>query len=73
MFFWNSLDFSMIQQMLAIWSLVPLPFLKPDWTTGSSQFTMYRPIPQKFIDALQNEDGSNLSDADKKAWQNPGY
>ena len=28
MFFWNSLDFSMIQQMLAIWSLVPLPFLK---------------------------------------------
>ena len=27
MFFWNSLAFSMIQQMLAIWSLVPLPFL----------------------------------------------
>ena len=33
----------------------------------------YRPIPQKFIDTLQNEDGTNLSDADKKAWQNPGY
>jgi len=32
-----------------------------------------RPIPQAFIDALQNEDGSNLSDAEKKAWQNPGY
>ena len=30
MFFWNSLAFLMIQQMLAIWSLVPLPFLKPD-------------------------------------------
>ena len=29
----------MIQWMLAIWSLVPLPFLKPDWTSGSSQFT----------------------------------
>ena len=29
MFFWNSLAFSMIQWMLAIWSLVPLPFLKP--------------------------------------------
>ena len=28
MFFWNSLAFSMIQRMLAIWSLVPLPFLK---------------------------------------------
>ena len=26
MFFWNSLTLSMIQQMLAIWSLVPLPF-----------------------------------------------
>ena len=27
MFLWCSLAFSMIQQMLAIWSLVPLPFL----------------------------------------------
>ena len=34
MFFWNSLAFSMIQQMLAIWSLDPLPFLKPAWTSG---------------------------------------
>ena len=39
MFFWNSLHFLMIQQMLAIWSLVPLPFLKPAWTSGSSRFT----------------------------------
>ena len=38
-FFWNSLAFSMIQQMLAIWSPVPLPFLKPAWTSGGSQFT----------------------------------
>ena len=37
MFFWNSLVFLMIQQMLAIWSLVPLPFLKP-WTYGSLRF-----------------------------------
>ena len=29
----------MIQQMLAIWSLVPLPFLNPAYTSGSSQFT----------------------------------
>ena len=28
----------MIQQMLAIWSLAPLPFLKPAWTSGSSRF-----------------------------------
>ena len=41
MFFWNSLAFLMIQQMLAIWSLVTLSFLKPTWTSGSSQFTYY--------------------------------
>ena len=35
-FFGNSLAFSMIQQMLAIWSLVPLLFLNPGWTSGSS-------------------------------------
>ena len=29
----------MIQRMLAIWSLVPLPFLNPAWTSGSSRFT----------------------------------
>ena len=39
MLFWNSLAFSMIQQMLAIWSLVHLPFLIPVWTSGSSWFT----------------------------------
>ena len=31
MFFWNSLAFLMIQRMLAIWSLVPLPFLNLAW------------------------------------------
>ena len=29
----------MIQRMLAIWFPVPLPFLNPTWTSGSSQFT----------------------------------
>ena len=38
MFFWNSLAFPMIQQMLAIWFLVPLPFLNPVWKSGSSRF-----------------------------------
>ena len=28
----------MIQQMLAIWSLIPLPFLNSSWTSGSSWF-----------------------------------
>ena len=37
--FWNSLAFSMIQRILAIWSLVPLPFLNSAWTPGSSWFT----------------------------------
>ena len=39
MFFWNSLAFSKIQRMLAIWFLVPLPFLKPVWKSGISHFT----------------------------------
>ena len=54
MFFWNSLAFLIIQQMLAIWSLVPLPFLNPAWTSGSSRtveaspFFLWRPtIPSR--------------------------
>ena len=30
-----------IQWILAIWSLVPLPFLNPDWIFGSSWYTSY--------------------------------
>ena len=41
MFLWTSLAFLMIQWMLAIWSLVPLPFLNPAWTPGNSQFMYY--------------------------------
>ena len=33
--------FLMVQRMLAISSLVPLPFLNPAWTSGSSRFTYY--------------------------------
>ncbi|MBQ3636125.1 MAG: RagB/SusD family nutrient uptake outer membrane protein [Bacteroidales bacterium] len=32
-----------------------------------------RPIPMAFLETLQNSDGSNLTDAQKAAWQNPGY
>ena len=39
MFFWNLIAFPMIQQMSGIWSLVPLPFLNPAWTSGSLWFT----------------------------------
>ena len=48
MIFWNSLAFLMIQWMLAIWSLIPLPFLKPAWTSGSSQFTHCWPGLENF-------------------------
>ena len=37
-FFWNFLAFAMIQLMLAIWSLIPLPFLNLALISGSSQF-----------------------------------
>ena len=37
--FWNFLALSMTQRMLATWSVVPLPFINPAWTSGSSQFT----------------------------------
>lgn len=46
------------------------PEAAPNITAGKHE---YRPIPQTFIDGLMNEDGSNLTDAQKKAWQNPGY
>ena len=29
----------MIHRVLVVWSLVPLPFRKPAWTSGSSRFT----------------------------------
>ena len=38
-FFWNYLAFSVIQRVLAIWSLVPVPFLNPVCTSRSSLFT----------------------------------
>ena len=38
-FFWKSFHFSIIQQILTIWSLIPLPFLNPAWTSVSFQLT----------------------------------
>ena len=42
----------MIQWMLAIWSLVPLPFLNPAWTSGSSQFMACWSLVQCIIQGL---------------------
>ena len=40
MFFSSYVAFSMIQWMFAIWSLIPLHFLNPARTSGSSRFTV---------------------------------
>ena len=48
-FFWNSFAFLMIQRMLPIWSLVPIPFLNPAWTSGSSRFTYYWSLAQRIL------------------------
>lgn len=45
----------------------------PEAAAGVQDRHVYRPIPQTFIDGLKNEDGSDLTDAQKAAWQNPGY
>ena len=37
-----------VHWMLAIWSLVPLPFLKPAWTSGSSRFVLLKPGLENF-------------------------
>ena len=50
MFFWNSLASSMIQWMLAIWSLVPLPFINPACTSGVSQFMQCWSLAWRFWD-----------------------
>ena len=36
---WLRRGWTLAQKMLAIWFLVPLPFLKPAWISGSSSFT----------------------------------
>ncbi|TGX80433.1 RagB/SusD family nutrient uptake outer membrane protein [Palleniella muris] len=47
--------------------------LNPDILFFDASKHYYRPIPQTFIDQLQHADGTNLTEAEKKAWQNPGY
>ena len=51
-FFWNSLAFSMIQQILAIWSLFPLPFLNPGQTSGSSWFTYWWSLAWRILSII---------------------
>ena len=48
MFFWNSLAFSMIQWMSAIWSVIPLPFLNPAWTSNFMVHVLLKPGLENF-------------------------
>ncbi|MBQ8673680.1 MAG: RagB/SusD family nutrient uptake outer membrane protein [Bacteroides sp.] len=45
----------------------------PEAASNIADKHLYRPIAQSFIDGLLNEDGTNLSEEQKAAWQNPGY
>ncbi len=47
--------------------------LNPDVRYFDAKKHYLRPIPQTFLDNMQNPDGTNLSDAQKAEWQNPGY
>ena len=47
-FFWNSCGFSMMLRMLAIWSLVPLPFLNTAWTSEVHGQVLLKPGLQNF-------------------------
>ena len=49
---WNSLAFSMMQQMLAIWSLVLLPLRNPACTFGRSQFTYYWSLAWRILSII---------------------
>ena len=49
MVFWNTLAFPLIQQMLTILSLVPLPFLNPAWTSGCSLFMYCWSLPWRIL------------------------
>ena len=44
----------MIHLMLAIWSLVPLPFLKPAWTSGSSWLTYCWSLAWRILKTLES-------------------
>ena len=64
MFFWNSFAFSMIQWMLAIWSLVPLPFLKLviTWSLSSQSVTFFlAKVSALFCEEITNSETNELS------------
>ena len=61
MFFWNSLAFSMVQQMLAIWSLVPLPFLNPPWISWKLVHVLLKPGLENFEHMIGQKEVETVS------------
>ena len=57
--------FSMTQQMLTIGSLVPLPFLNPVWTSGSSQFTYCWKLGGEFWNIISSQNMDKLHTVSK--------
>ena len=55
--------------MLAIWSLVPLPFLKPAWTSGSSRFTYRQFVPELGSGKPLSADYSILLTGPSHSWR----
>ena len=49
----------MIQWLLAIWSLAPLPFQNPAWTSGSSRFTYCLSLAWRWIDLPKHRGDSS--------------
>jgi hypothetical protein len=47
--------------------------LEPDARTSIAEHNYLRPIPQTFLDQIQNEEGRALTSQEKAAMQNPGY
>ena len=68
MFSQNSPAFSMIQQILAIWSLVPLPFLNPACTSGNSWFMYCWSLAWKILSIYWHVKWAHLYDSLNILW-----
>ena len=67
--FWNPLAFSMIQRILTIWSLAPLPFPNPASMSGSSWFTSCWSLPWRILCITFCLTGRASISNDEKFWK----
>ena len=61
-FFWNSLAFLMTQQLLTIWSQIPLAFLNPAWISASLWFMYYPSLAWKILNITSLWDECNYTE-----------